>query len=79
MVLVCGDSILTHDESVQWHKQVQSSKKKGSDEILNFFFRFLNLKFSNFSDLKNMVRLCMLNLDEEYCLATVFNNDYFWN
>ena len=48
MVLVCGDSILTHDESVQRHKQVQSSKKKGSDEILKFFLIFSDLKFSNF-------------------------------
>ena len=28
MVLVYGDNILTHDESVQWHKKVQSSKKR---------------------------------------------------
>ena len=45
MVLVYGDNILTHDESVQWHKKVQSSKKRVTriiDEIekIQKIFRF---------------------------------------
>ena len=44
MVLVYGDNILTHDESVQWHKKVQSSKKRvpriGDIKKIRNFFRF---------------------------------------